>query len=858
MSSSPGRLSLLAALGVAVSCSSPEESAPITSPISLDCASPRSCLLPGSPDGRLDPATGRTAGQAWAGRLTSLDGIREAPDRQMKVKVDDYLLINDKIAAFIQGKRPSEGFGRFGGELLSVDAVGPDGRPRGLSLQGESLVALGTEAIDPESVTVINDGTDGRAAIVRVQGKLSSVAWLAVFKGIQPGDFGFPASLDYILDPGSERLRVRMTLHNTSDEEMDLGRSLVHAFFPFSRTQMITREHGYGGIGGKVDWIGFDGGEWGIAWRTPDTPMAMQFQVSAYVFFTGGALTLQPGEIRTRDHIEIIAGAGFDGISDAVRRADGDSSWREVTGKILDGTGAPVAGAFVHELGDDGAYLSRAITDASGTFRIHAPPTPVRLLPSAPGLPPHAGSALPPGVASLDLSFAAHAALRVRVRDAASSEPLPARVRVDPQQTSRPPAAWGELPEREGTLHQALAIEGEAELRLPPGAHRVLVSRGYEWDTHVEDISVAAGETRELDVLLPRSVQTPGALCGDFHLHSYFSFDSDDSLERKVRAAVVDGLEIPVSSEHEWVADFQPIIERLKLTRWAFGVPSSELTTYTWGHFGILPLRPRPDALNAGAIDWFDRSPEQTFEAAHQSPDRSLVIVNHPRVGGPLAYFNWAGFDPGTATGRPGQWSDQFDAIEVFNDSDFDDNRKGPVADWFSLLDQGRPMWALGSSDNHHVRDTSIGYPRTYLLFGHDDPTKLTPELVRDAVARGAMTISGGLYLEVKGPGGEGPGETISTGDGKAQLSVTIQAPGWIDADSLEVIVNGVTVLDETLDPPTAGGPHRWERVVPVQADPSRPRSWVVVHARGKGDLSAWHLGKKPFAASNPIFLERP
>ena len=62
--------------------------------------------------------------------------------------------------------------------------------------------------------------------------------------------------------------------------------------------------------------------------------------------------------------------------------------------------------------------------------------------------------------------------------------------------------------------------------------------------------------------------------CDDFHIHTYHSADSSDDVEYKVKGAIADGLEIPVSSEHEYIIDFQPFIQKLGLTRWAFGVPS--------------------------------------------------------------------------------------------------------------------------------------------------------------------------------------------------------------------------------------------------------------------------------------------
>ena len=33
-------------------------------------------------------------------------------------------------------------------------------------------------------------------------------------------------------------------------------------------------------------------------------------------------------------------------------------------------------------------------------------------------------------------------------------------------------------------------------------------------------------------------------------------------------------------------------------------MPSEELTTFTWGHFGVVPAQPQPGAYKNGALDW--------------------------------------------------------------------------------------------------------------------------------------------------------------------------------------------------------------------------------------------------------------
>jgi hypothetical protein len=345
-------------------------------------------------------------------------------------------------------------------------------------------------------------------------------------------------------------------------------------------------------------------------------------------------------------------------------------------------------------------------------------------------------------------------------------------------------------------------------------------------------------------------------MCADFHIHSLYSADSKDSVEHKVKGAIADGLDIPVSSEHEWVIDFQPVIQAMGLGEWAFGMSSEELTTFTWGHFGVVPREPHPEEVNNGAVEWIGKTPAEIFEAVKALPEKPVLIVNHPSGDSFTSYFTAAHYDKATGAGDPELWSPLFDAVEVFNDSDFEENRKDSVADWFSLLNHGRTVWAVGSSDSHHIRTSPVGYPRTCLWFGHDDPAKLTAGAVRDALLSGAATVSGGLFMTVTGPGGEKPGQTIEMSPGAAAtFTVTVEAPGYIAAETLETIVNGVTVNEEPLLPIGSGPSKKFLNEVTVTVDPSQPRSWVVFHAKGEADLAPLHPGRRPFAASNPIFM---
>ncbi len=814
----------------------------------------------GDPNGHADPFGAKAAGQARAGRvLTDAQVVQTAHGRQ-RVRVGDFVIANDRVAAYIEDKGLSDGYQRFGGDLLSVDRVGDDGRPLGKSFFGETLMALGIDIIDPESVSVMNDGSDGKAAVVRVAGPLKPIPFLDGSLGVlfSRRYSGLMAAYDFVLEPGSGKLVVRVGIKNAWSEPLTIGGSgytdEIHGFFHGSRNQFASAETGLGKPKGTLAYVGYVNDESSFAWRlSGGVKLDVALEESGSLFTFGQGFEVPVCETYWRDHVEVIPGGpDFDGLREAVRKVDGLES-RTVTGVVKDSDGSPVAGAWVHAIGNGGgdgdAYLSRTKSDAQGKYTLHLEPGQAAKL-----VAQHAGYALeaPVGVAASaktqDLALAAHGVIHVT-----AAGKLPVRVHVIPTApVAAAPDAYGVEAERDGRLWVERAVTGEATLRVPPGDHRVVVSRGWEYELLDTTVTVAAGQTVEVAADLAHSLDSTGWMCADFHIHSWFSADSNDSPVEKVKSAITEGLDIPVSSEHEWIIDFQPIVKQLGLEKWAFGMPSEELTTFTWGHFGVVPLFPKPDELNNGAIEWVGRKPPEMFADVQARPEAPVFIVNHPSSSGFGGYFTQSAFDSKTGAGKKKDiWSTEFDAIEVFNDSDLESNRDKSVSQWFALLNAGHTMWAVGSSDTHHIRSSLPGYPRTCLEFGHDDPTKLTANGVRDVLAKGRATVSGGLFMTVVGPGGAKPGSKVTGTPATADFTVTVNRASWVDATSLEVIVNGVTQKTEPLAP--LGD--KFVNQVTVQLDPGRPRNWVVFHAKGEKDLQPL-MGKRPFAVSNPVFFE--
>ena len=574
-----------------------------------------------------------------------------------KVRVNDFVLANDKIAVYVEAEGESDGYNPLGGDILALETVGADGRPIGVSQYNETLIMLARQTVQPEKVSVLADGADGKAAIVRVSGKLANVPFLDTFKPLIPDEYGFPAVLDYVLEPGSPRLTIRLGLVNTRTEPVDFTNKQYFGFFQSSRHQTFTEAQGFAETKGETPWVAFDSGKSAFLVRSLGGPIRSEIGISGFQLFSMKGLAVDACATKTLDYAEmLVGGPSLDGLLETKRAAFGEATWREVRGTLTETGGGPLAGALVHATSADGRYLTRAITDAAGAYVLHVPAGDALLTPTLKGWALAAATPAPAASVTVDLMLPKRATLAIDVKSAdAAAEPLPARVQVIPSAAiARPPAAFGVADlEEDGRLWNDFATTGHLDLPVPPGQHRVVVTRGYEYELYDAPATATVGTTTNVAASLVHSVDSTGVMCADFHIHSHFSADSDDVPELKVRGAIADGLEVPVSSEHEWVIDFQPIVQRLGLTKWAFGIPSEELTTFTWGHFGVIPLFPKPDAVNNGAVGWIGKKPGEFFRTVNELPEKPVLIVNHPSNSGFTGYFASVRVRPHEGLGRP-------------------------------------------------------------------------------------------------------------------------------------------------------------------------------------------------------------
>lgn len=417
---------------------------------------------------------------------------------------------------------------------------------------------------------------------------------------------------------------------------------------------------------------------------------------------------------------------------------------------------------------------------------------------------------------------------------------------------------------------------------LRPGVYRAVCSRGIEYNTVEQEVTINEGLVTTVDVKLKHELPTPGWASGDYHLHADPSVDSSMPLDERVTTVAAEGVDVAVATDHNFITDYGPVLTRLGLSKYLQSMVGLEMTTLEVGHFNGFPLAYDPGPITKGAFEWSGQQPEKIFTnlraRGRYGAENTIIQVNHPRDS-ILGYFNAYKFDPELgmatedksiylkATGPefgPANFDYGFDALELYNGKRFELLRTyrvpavlppeplptkitipaageivrgldgeigfpGGLDDWFVMLDQGLRYTAMANSDSHDASDEEAGYPRTYAPVSVDVPGRIPElDLVKAIKAQKAMLTNGPLLFV--SANGKGMGETASATGGSVKLTVQALAAGWVDLTEVTILVNGQVAQTIRGDRAQLA---KLELDVPVTRD-----SWIIVEARG--DKSMW------------------
>jgi hypothetical protein len=626
--------------------------------------------------------------------------------------------------------------------------------------------------------------------------------------------------------------------------------------------------------------------------------------------------TMRPGAFgviagQSRNYVrDLLLGTDLAAISSQLVAYD-NAPRRRLTVNVTHSDGSPAPGARIAVLSAaDGVQKTLLVADASGKAKADLTPANYTL---KVGMLGHA-IVMPidvtvPGTTdvSKDVQLGDSHTLTVTVKDP-SGAPLSAKVTVlcpggacaNASLAYRPFDDVDLLPSNVQALGFADGT-GVASIPLPPGQYEVLVSRGPEyngWPDTFPDMGQAVDLStadQALNATLAHVVDTTGYMSADLHVHAVNSADSSVPNRARVLSYAAEGVDVLVSTDHDVHTDFAPFVSDLGLSSQLATMIGCEVSPFDYGHQQAYPVV-RTDTPNGGAFDWAGGDGPtlrlgQLYDGLRAAFPGVVVQMNHPR--GTMGSLTQLKVD--TATGASHEdpaafrmepapdatandtkiFSHAFDVIEAMN---------GPgvnlavMNDWMTFLSTGHVKAATAVSDSHFINSYTVGYGRTWVKLGVDDPAQFTSAALATAVKAQNLVAGNGPFLRVtaqkldSGGTPQGalvePGGTLSVDPGvgeKVQLSVDVQAPAWMTFDTIEVYthalgreaVNGVSnsnppvpLQSKTINPtmfvePVPGVPNANRIHVPPQMltftlSPTAD-TWYVVFVRGS-------------AASHPLF----
>jgi hypothetical protein len=639
-----------------------------------------------------------------------------------------------------------------------------------------------------------------------------------------------------------------------------------------------------------------------------------------------GALHLAPGESARRVHWQYAGTGALSSMLDAGWR-DAGVATGALHGTVTDAAGAPVVGARVSAVDAEGRTLNQAMSADDGTYALRTPPGTLTVRAFAGN---RVGAAAPLAVGvdadvQADVQLPAAGTLHVQIR-LPDGTPAPGKVMVmcegpcrdQPASTERDVSFDGPIDGSAATVFTGPS--GEAEIPVAAGQYRVSVTRGMAWSVWPPDavtsggrlLTVEGGQRVEVQAEIAKVVDTAGALSGDFHVHAVPSPDSPVSLEDRVRSFVGEGVDVIVSTDHDVITDYAPVIDALDFPGTLASVIGEELTTFDYGHFNGFPLT-RDTSPNGGAYDWAGgsgpgKTPAEIFDFYDAFPGTQVIQVNHPDSGyfralkldalrgtswGTPADFRMPPREPDPVTGDTGLFDEGFTAMEMLNGYSLG-QFNGIMHWWLAMIGRGFTPTATAVSDTHKQLLSQAGGPRSYVFVdaAHDTPATFDAQHFAEQVNAGRLVGTTGPFMRVTARNLAGEraaiGDTLDAPPGEpVTVEVELDLPEWMRLDTLfyyanvgdEVDVGHGAVVEDPVTPTgtrpislgeadlveVAAGTERhrhYRKTLSFEYTPEAGAdAYLVVVVRqvgeGGGMFPVVHRrSARPMAFANPVYLD--
>lgn len=702
--------------------------------------------------------------------------------------IGDVRLVNDRLMVVVAGVDRAVGFAASGGNIIDVAPM-----PEGEDHLNQIFLYLADDFPRQARYTKLEiiDAGGTKPAVVRASGLDDKNPKIAI-------------ETDYVLSPGAQELT--MITRFTSSSTGTIRHYAMGDAVQWGRAEHLAPGLGFklGGRRRDLPWIAGIGPGTSYA-IVPHGPLPFHGPNGSVWSDPIGQISDLPPRQTVAYTRHVVVGSGDTAsMMPTIAALRGEATGR-IEGSVTAGqasTPSPVKDATVEILNPEGALVGLANVDAEGRYAIDLVPGRYAVVARAPGRAaarpedpgPFSLAAKERISRSMRLPPPAVIAWRIEGDDGRAPALKVTIVGVD----GTPDPNLGPVFQASGAGPVILSLRGFGEAAVGVGSFEVLVSRGPEYELIRQRVVLGEGEKKEIRGRLVRSVDTRGFIAADLHQHAVPSFDSGVSLADRVLSNAAEGVEVLVSTDHNVLIDFRPVIAAQGLGRGLATIVGTEATTHSVGHFNAFPLEIKRDDPRGGMVDPEGMSPEQIFSFLRglAQAHHPFLQVNHPRAGF-IGYFDLMKLDPHSGVAADPRFRTTFDGLEVVQFGATAETDQ-VLEDWFALLRRGQRVTATGNSDSHTVTVREVGWPRTMVCQADDNPTRLDPRAFTEALRQGCATVSGGPFLTVKS-GTITMGGLLREKKGRFPLTVHLEAPEWISTSRLRIYLDGVAVKDQPI-----------------------------------------------------------
>jgi hypothetical protein len=439
--------------------------------------------------------------------------------------------------------------------------------------------------------------------------------------------------------------------------------------------------------------------------------------------------------------------------------------------------------------------------------------------------------------------------IEVKVSDASTKGSIPCRLTLTNTDGVLVPfkaVPAGDLALRTGV---AYTRAGRAVLSVPAGEYVLYAGRGFEWSVAQQKMSLSKGSSQRVSFELRREVSTEGWVAADSHIHTLtHSGHGDAAMQERAITIAGEGIELAIATDHNHHTDYVPTMVQMGLSQWFTGVAGNEVTTKR-GHFNAFPIDAEAALVDAKDEDW-----ARLIPAIRATRGVEVITLNHPRdLHSGFVPFGQPHFNATTGA-HASEEALGVDAMEVITSGALQSDVTLLFRDWFALLNHGRRIAAIASSDTHDVSRFILGQGRTYVAADDRDPSNVPQREAWRSYKEGRLLVSLGLLANIRVNGVHGVGDLVKAAGETIQVTATVSGPSWVKAERVALYANGILVREQAIQDQGAAGE---KAVVSWELPKPRHDVFLVVLATGPGVSAPYWEIPRPYQPSSQLFTPK-